>query len=162
MGKITFGTEGWRGVLAERYTFDNVRASRAGDRPVVPDERGRWRAPEPVAVGHDTRFMGERFAKATADELAASGIEVHLCAGPLPTPALDYYVVSHGLAGGVMLTASHNPPIYNGFKVKRQEGCSIREEEAEWIEREANSILDQPGAQTPAEGARTRALQCAR
>ncbi len=151
MGKITFGTEGWRGVLAERYTFDNVRAvARATGRWF--QMRGESGGPRgPVAVGHDTRFMGERFAKATADELAASGIEAHLCAGPLPTPALDYYVVSHGLAGGVMLTASHNPPIYNGFKVKRQEGCSIREEEAEWIEGEANSILDQPGAQTPAE-----------
>ncbi len=150
MGRITFGTEGWRGVLADQYTFENVRA--------VACATGRWfqklepgRPRGPVAVGHDTRFMGERFAQAVADEIAGCGLEVHLCAGPLPTPALDYYVVKHGLAGGVMLTASHNPAIYNGFKVKRREGCSIPEDEAKWIEREANGILDQPGPQVRAE-----------
>ncbi len=148
MPPIRFGTEGWRAVIAEEYTFHNVRAvARATGRWF---QRGKARA---VAVGHDTRFMGDRFAQVTADELAACDLEVHLTAGPLPTPALDYHVVKHGLAGGVMLTASHNPAIYNGFKVKRHEGCSVFEDEAKWIEREANEILDQEG---PAHWAPTR------
>jgi phosphomannomutase len=151
MGRITFGTEGWRAVLADQYTFANVRA--------VARATGRWflRQREgggphgPVAVGHDTRFMGDLFAQATADELAACGLEVYLSVGSLPTPALDYYVVKQGMAGGVMLTASHNPAIYNGFKVKGKEGCSIPEEEAKWIEGEANRILQQKEPGPPAE-----------
>ena len=142
MGPIRFGTEGWRAVLADEYTFHNVRG--------VARATGRWFQKQganlALAVGHDTRFMGDRFAQITADELAACDLKVHLCAGPLPTPALDYYIVKHGLAGGAMLTASHNPGEYNGFKVKRAEGCSVFDDEAKWIENKANDILeaDQP------------------
>ena len=139
MAPIRFGTEGWRAVIAEEYTFHNVRA--------VARATGRWfqrmNLKTPVAVGHDTRFMGDRFAQVTADELAACDLKVFLTQGHLPTPALDYYIVKHGLAGGVMLTASHNPGEYNGFKVKRKEGCSVMEDQAKWIEEEANNILDQ-------------------
>jgi len=138
MGPIRFGTEGWRAILADDYTFHNVRG--------VARATGRWfqkqRPKAPVAVGHDTRFMGNRFAQVTADEIAACDLPVHLCAGPLPTPALGYYFVKHGLAGGAMLTASHNPAEYNGFKVKRAEGCSVFDDEAKWIEEEANDILE--------------------
>jgi phosphomannomutase len=151
MGAIRFGTEGWRAVIADEYTFATVRA--------VARATGRWfqRAGEtagkraPVAVGHDTRFMGDRFAQAAADEIAACGVPVHLCAGALPTPALDTYIVGHGLAGGAMLTASHNLGIYNGFKVKGPQGCSVLEHEAKWIEQEANDILaqQQPPAVAP-------------
>ncbi len=140
MERIRFGTEGWRAVLADGYTFDRVR--------MVGRATGRWfqhtGAAAPVAVGHDTRFMGDRFAAAVADELAACGIEPRLCSGPLPTPATSYYAASNHLAGAVMLTASHNPPEWNGVKVKRAEGCSVLEEEASWIEEEANRILAGP------------------
>ncbi len=137
MEQIRFGTEGWRAVLADGYTFDRVR--------VVARATGRWfkhiGAAAPVAVGHDTRFMGAKFASAVADELAECGVGVRLCAGPLPTPATSYYAFSNRLAGAVMLTASHNPPEWNGVKVKRGEGCSVLEEEAAWIGAEANRIL---------------------
>ena len=138
MGPIRFGTEGWRAVIADEYTFHNVRG--------VARATGRWfqraGAKAPVAVGHDTRFMGSWFAQVTADEIAACDLPVHLCAGPLPTPALDYYIVKHRLAGGAMLTASHNSAEYNGFKVKRAEGCSVFTDEAKWIEEKANDLLE--------------------
>jgi phosphomannomutase len=141
MGVIRFGTEGWRAVIADQYTFHNVRA--------VARATGRWfhrqGGKAPVVVGHDTRFLGAKFAQVTADELAACDLPVHLSEGSLPTPALDYYIVKHGCRGGVMLTASHNPGEYNGFKVKRAEGCSVFEDEAKWIENVANGILDEEG-----------------
>jgi phosphomannomutase len=138
MKPIRFGTEGWRAVLADDYTFQRVR--------VVARAAGKWfqrrsrRAP--VAVGHDTRFLGDRFAAAVADELAASGIEARLCSASLPTPAVGVYVVQNGLAGSIVLTASHNPAEYNGLKVKGPEGASIPEAEAKWVEAEANRILE--------------------
>jgi len=148
MPPIRFGTEGWRAVIADEYTFQNVRG--------VARATGRWFQKEklraPVAVGHDTRFMGDAFARLTADELAACDLKVFLTDGHVPTPALDFFIVKHGLSGGAMLTASHNPAQYNGFKVKRKEGCSVVEDEAKWIEGEANRILgqDEPHRWAPA------------
>ena len=147
MRPILFGTEGWRAVLADDYTFPRVRAAaRAAGRWF-----GRQSASAPVAVGHDTRFMGPMFAAAVADELAASGLEAHLCSGPLPTPALGFYLARHHLAGAIMLTASHNPAQYNGLKVKGAAASSIPEEDAEWIGTEANRILrEDPEQSAPA------------
>ncbi len=146
MKPIVFGTEGWRAVIADDYTFARVRA--------VGRAAGRWfqRQPKkaPVAVGHDTRFLGAQFAAAVADELAACGLEAHLCAGSLPTPAVGYYVVKNALAGSVVLTASHNPAQYNGVKVKGPEGASIPEADAKWIEAEANRLLAQESDAAPA------------
>ncbi|HUU54791.1 MAG TPA: phosphoglucomutase/phosphomannomutase family protein [Armatimonadota bacterium] len=147
MRPIRFGTEGWRAVLADDYTFDNVR--------IVARAAAHWfrRQPKqgPVAVGHDTRFMGDKFAAAVADELAGAGVEPRLCSGPLPTPATCYYVVTQDLAGAVVLTASHNPAEYNGAKVKSSFGASVEEEDARWIDQEANRILQS----NPAERAPT-------
>ncbi len=137
MPSIRFGTDGWRAVLAEDYTFDNVRA--------VARATAHWfrnlSREGPVAVGHDTRFMGGRFARAVADELAALGVEPVLSSGPVPTPAVCYYVAEHGLAGAIVLTASHNPAEYNGLKVKTGGAASIAAEDAAWIGREANRLL---------------------
>lgn len=138
MQQIRFGTEGWRAVLADQYTFENVRA--------VARATAAWlktqAKSQPVAIGHDTRFMGDRFAQAVADELAAAGVKPLLTAGFLPTPATCYYVASHGLAGGVMLTASHNRAEWNGYKVKGPEGGSALAADAAWIGDEANRLLE--------------------
>jgi phosphomannomutase len=144
---IRFGTEGWRAVIADEYTFDNVRATARA--------AGRWfkrrAGSNVVAVGHDTRFLGDRFAAAAADELADCGLEVHLCSGALPTPAACFHVVRSKLAGAVVLTASHNPAQWNGVKVKRPEGASVMEDEAKWIGDEANRILKvEPHYRAPA------------
>jgi len=137
MQRIRFGTEGWRAVLADQYTFENVRT--------VARATAAWlktqAKTQPIAIGHDTRFMGAMFAKAVADELAAAGVKPLLCTGHLPTPATCYYVASHGLAGGIVLTASHNRAEWNGYKVKGPEGGSAMAEDAAWIGKEANRLL---------------------
>jgi phosphomannomutase len=146
MPAITFGTEGWRAVLADEYTFANVRR--------VARAAAAWfkGQPEtgPVAVGHDTRFMGDRFAAAAADELMAAGVEAHLCAGYLPTPAACHYLVANKLAGAIFLTASHNPAYYNGLKVKTRHGTSVEPDGAKWIENEANRLVKLRGRFVPA------------
>ena len=138
MKPIRFGTEGWRALLADEYTFDRVRA-------VARAVAARFKQQPhqaPVAVGHDTRFLADRFAAAVADELADHGLEVRLCASFVPTPATCFYVVAEKLAGAVVLTASHNPAEWNGIKVKGPQGASASEEDAKWIGNEANRILE--------------------
>lgn len=120
---LVFGTDGWRDVIADRFTVANVRrAAAAYAEHLLERDAGR------VVVGHDTRFGGELFAVATARELASHGLEVLLSDGYLPTPALSYAVAHYGAGGGVMLTASHNPPHYHGFKLKGPYGGTATDE----------------------------------
>lgn len=115
MEEIKFGTDGWRGIIGDTYTFANVRmVSQAVSDYVGPGKR--------VAVGYDTRFQSDRFAQASAEVLCANGIEVVLSDRAIPTPALSYAVKSGGFDLGVMITASHNPAEYNGFKIKTATG----------------------------------------
>lgn len=149
MAGIRFGTEGWRARLADDYTFQNVR--------IVARAAARWFKDQPLraplAVGHDTRFLGPAFAAAAADEIAAEGLEPRLCAAYLPTPAVSYYVLANDLAGAAVLTASHNPAEWNGFKLKNPKGASAMEDDAKWIGDEANRILaeDPPHSAPPLE-----------
>lgn len=111
--RLRFGTDGWRDVIADTFTVANVRrAAQAYAEHLL--ERGA----RTVLVGFDTRFGGEMFAQAAAEALAGAGLEVLVSASYLPTPALSYAVAHFGAGGGVMLTASHNPPRYHGFKLK--------------------------------------------
>ncbi len=118
---IKFGTDGWRGVIAEDFTVENVRlAARA-----VAAYIGRYEEPaRGVAVGYDMRFASERFAHAAAEELARAGRRVWLAADHTPTPAVSYAVRHFQTAGAVMITASHNPWQWNGFKFKASYGGS--------------------------------------
>lgn len=110
---IQFGTDGWRAVLGEEYTFENVgRVAQAYAAYLL--EQGAKK----VVVGYDTRFMAGKFAEHAARVLAANGFETHLSKSYLPTPALSYAVKHLQADGGVMITASHNPPEYLGFKLK--------------------------------------------
>lgn len=113
MKRISFGTDGWRGILAEDFTFDNVRlVARAVARYINAHNlvaRG-------VVVGYDNRFMSERFASEIATVLAEQGITVYLTTRSTPTPVVALAVWLQQAGGAVMLTASHNPPEYNGFK----------------------------------------------
>ncbi|MER3553271.1 MAG: phosphohexose mutase [Meiothermus sp.] len=110
---IKFGTDGWRAVIGEEYTFKNVgRVAQAY--AAYLQEQGAKK----VVVGYDTRFMAGKFAEHAARVLAANGLETHLSKSYLPTPALSYAVKHLGADGGVMITASHNPPEYLGFKIK--------------------------------------------
>jgi len=113
MDELVFGTDGWRALVGEGFTHANVaRAARAYAAQLRDGGAGL------VLVAHDTRFGGERFAAVAAATLRDEGLEVAWHRGPLPTPVLSFAVRQLGAAGGVMLTASHNPPEYQGFKIK--------------------------------------------
>jgi phosphomannomutase len=119
---IKFGTDGWRGVVAEDYTFDNVRRCAQGFANYL-NENGK--RDQTIVVGHDKRFSGEHFAAAAAEVLAANGLKVWLTDGASPTPVISYAVVDKKAAGAVNITASHNPPTDNGFKVRDENGGAI-------------------------------------
>ncbi len=113
--EIKFGTDGWRGVIAEDYTFDNVRICAQA---IANYFHEIGKAAEGLVVGYDTRFASEHFAAAVAEVLGANGIKVWLCQEAAPTPAVSYSILDKKAAGGVMITASHNPGIWNGLKLR--------------------------------------------
>lgn len=129
--KIVFGTDGWRGVIAEDYTFDNVRRAAQGFASYLLEQgrKGQW-----VIVGHDKRFHSENFAATTAEVLAANGLNVYLTDGATPTPTIAFSVVNKKACGAVNITASHNPPTDNGFKVRDENGGAIDPEGLKRIE----------------------------
>ncbi|HEX3986143.1 MAG TPA: phosphoglucomutase/phosphomannomutase family protein [Acidobacteriaceae bacterium] len=118
---VTFGTDGWRGVIADDFTFGNVRAAAAAIASYVLDKEDPAKG---VCVGYDTRFGSPAFAAAAAEVLAGAGIAVQLADRITPTPALSYAVKHRGAAGGVMITSSHNPAQWNGVKYKASYGGS--------------------------------------
>ncbi|MDP3732728.1 MAG: phosphoglucomutase/phosphomannomutase family protein [Candidatus Omnitrophota bacterium] len=113
--KIKFGTDGWRAVIGEDYTFENLKTVSQA----VADYLGSGKK---IAVGFDTRFMSDRFAKVVCAVFRNNGIEVILSDRAIPTPALSFAVKKRHLDLGIMITASHNPPEYNGFKIKVSSG----------------------------------------
>jgi len=113
--EIKFGTDGWRGVIADNYTFKNLKIISQA----VADYLGPGKK---AAVGFDTRFMSQEFAQIAAEVLNNNGIKVVLSDRPIPTPALSFMVKSRKMDLGVMITASHNPAEYNGFKIKTSSG----------------------------------------
>jgi alpha-D-glucose phosphate-specific phosphoglucomutase len=120
--KIGFGTDGWRGVIAEDYTFDNVRRAAQGfaDYLLEQGKQAQW-----VVVGYDKRFASENFAAAAAEILVGNGLKVYLTNGATPTPVIAFAVVNKKACGAVNITASHNPPTDNGFKVRDENGSAI-------------------------------------
>ena len=120
--KIKFGTDGWRGTIAEDYTFDNVRRAAQGyaNYMLSQGKQGQW-----IVVGYDKRFGSENFAAAAAEVLAGNGFKVYLTNDATPTPVIAYAVVDKKAAGAVNITASHNPPADNGFKVRNETGGAI-------------------------------------
>ena len=131
MSEIEFGTDGWRGRIAEDYTFDNVRRCTQGFAFYLQQQ---GKVGSKVVVGHDRRFGGEHFAAATAEVLAANGFQVLVTDGPAPTPVISYAVVAQGASAAVNITASHNPPTDNGFKVRDEHGGAIAPEGLREIE----------------------------
>lgn len=121
MGSIKFGTDGWRAIIAEDFTFANVAR-------VAQATADFWRAhPIPgtakkVVVGYDRRFLSAEFGLCAAEVFAGNGFSVVLTPAPTPTPAVSLAVKQLSAVGGVMITASHNPPKFNGFKLKSHYG----------------------------------------
>jgi alpha-D-glucose phosphate-specific phosphoglucomutase len=138
VSKITFGTDGWRAIIAEDFTFDNVRTVvHAITRYVVRAEKPGAE----ILVGYDTRFGSERFARAAAETIAAAGVPVSLSAEAAPTPALSLLVTLRQAAGGIQITASHNPFQWNGVKYKASYGSSASPAIVSQIETELARVL---------------------
>ena len=164
MTEIRFGTDGWRGVIADDYTFDNVRAvAQATAEYLTRHDLGA----RGVVVGYDTRFLSAAFARACADVLAANGITVAGSSSFMPTPVLSHAVQQRDAGAGVMITASHNPARWNGFKLKLAGGAPAPETVTSEIEQAIPQVIAEQRVQSiPLEeggGARRlRALRPAR
>ena len=113
--KIRFGTDGWRGVIADDFTFDSVRRVAQATADYWNSLVGTHRA---AIVGYDNRFLSETYAKLVCEVLAANGIKALYPPLAVPTPAVTFAVRDRKLCGAVMITASHNPPQFNGYKLK--------------------------------------------
>ncbi len=127
VSQIKFGTDGWRAIIADTYTLENVRILSQA----VADYLG---AGKKVAVGYDTRFMSGKFAEEAAKVMKNNGMDVILSDRPTPTPALSFIVKSRKLDLGIMITASHNPAEYNGFKIKNSAGGGASKELTNQVE----------------------------
>src|SRR5215469_5945601 len=121
MADIKFGTDGWRGVIADDFTFDNVRRVAGAIAAYVLTHEDPKRG---IIVGYDTRFASENAARVAAQVIAGAGIPLKLADDYTPTPAISYAVKNLGAAGGVVVTSSHNPWNWNGVKFKAKFGGS--------------------------------------
>jgi phosphomannomutase len=130
MYKIKFGTDGWREIIADNYTVDNVTK--------VAHATAKWLKSasqnHSCTVGYDCRFGGKLFADTTAKVLAHHGIKVFLSNGFCSTPMISLANVKLGTFAGVIITASHNPPNYNGYKIKAHYGGPVIPTEIEKVE----------------------------
>ncbi len=138
---IHFGTDGWRAVISDSFTFDNLRIVAQAIADAVAsdhwDKRGNGGPkpdPKKIVVGYDTRFLSDRFAGEVARVLAANGFTVLLAQADAPTPAISFAVKDQCAIAGVMITASHNAPRYNGVKLKASYGGSALPEQCRRVE----------------------------
>jgi phosphomannomutase len=138
MTAIRFGTDGWRAEIAEDFTFANVRAVAQA---TAEHLLGTGAAARGVVVSFDTRFLSGSFAGAVAEVLAGNGVRVALTSGPGPTPALSHAVIERKAGAGVMITASHNPARWNGFKLKEDFGGSSPRAVTDALERAIPGVL---------------------
>ncbi len=136
--EIKFGTDGWRGIIADDFTVDGVKSVTQGVCNYLNNKAGRGSR---VAIGYDTRFNSGRFAKAAAEVFSLNGITALLSDRFIPTPVLSTAVVKENADLGVMITASHNPFDYNGYKIKGSFGGSATMDIITDIEEEVNGIL---------------------
>jgi alpha-D-glucose phosphate-specific phosphoglucomutase len=143
---IKFGTDGWRAVISDTFTFGNLRLVAQAIADYVWEESEGETTPE-VVVGFDTRFLSDRYAAEVARVLAGNGIIAWLTRADAPTPAVSYAVVHKGASAGVMITASHNAPRYNGVKLKSAYGAAATSQEAQRVE--AHLEANQEAARGP-------------
>ena len=113
MDSIKFGTSGWRAIVAEDFTVQNIRIVSQG---IAQYLRQQKIGQQGILIGYDARFLGEHFAKVVAEVMAAHGIPCLLCDRDTPTPTISYHVINRKLAGGINISACHNPPEWNGIK----------------------------------------------
>ncbi len=139
MDSIKFGTSGWRGIIARDFTFDNVRLATQGIADYLNSElrnpSSALHGRKPVVIlGHDTRFLGREFSLAAAEVLAANGLKPLLCNRDTPTPVIAHTIRHRKAAGGINMTASHNPAEYQGLKFSTSNGAPATPEVTKQIE----------------------------
>ena len=138
--QIKFGTDGWRGVIADDFTFGNVRRVAQGTAQYMLS-----RTTTPLAiVGYDCRFASEDFAQAVADVFAANGIRTLVFNRPSPTQVASWTVIDRKATGAVAITASHNPYQFNGYKYKTETGSAVPSDVIAELERNINALDDVP------------------
>lgn len=142
MSPIQFGTDGWRGVIGDTYTYENVRIVAQA----TANHLKAIGATGPVAVGYDCRFSSEDFALISARQIAAAGFDVLLSDAACPSPATSFITKQRNGSIGVMITASHNPPRYNGYKLKAPYGGSANADLTGPIEKIAQNMPGPPEA----------------
>lgn len=153
---IKFGTDGWRAVIAEDYTFDNVRACAKG---VAMFLKSTGLAERGLVIGYDTRFGSERFAAAVAEVVTADGIRCFLASSAIATPITSFSILDKRAGGAVVITASHNPAEWNGFKYKPEYAGSASPEVVAKLEENIDQVLaDGAPARLPPGEARARGL----
>src|SRR5262245_48075356 len=128
---IRFGTSGWRAIIADDFTFANVRLVTESICSYLKKETS---GAQTLIVGHDSRFMGEKFADVAAEIASRKGIRVLRCTGTTPTPAISHAIRSQNAVGGINFTASHNPPEYQGIKFSTADGAPALPEVTKRIE----------------------------
>ena len=146
MPEIKFGTDGWRAIIADDYTFANLSAVTRATARWVQDNYG---TEAQVVLGHDARFLGREFSEHVACVLAAEGIRVLLGEGFTSTPAISWATREYGCAAGVVVTASHNPAKYNGFKIKANFGGPASPEMIAEVEQKLALLSSQETPQAP-------------
>src|SRR5512143_1903289 len=138
---IHFGTDGWRAVISDTFTFDNLRILAQAIADAIASDHwdksgngGPKPDPKKIVIGFDTRFLSDRYAGEVARVLAANGFSVMLAQSDAPTPAISFAVKHQGAIAGIMITASHNAPRYNGVKLKGPFGGSALPEQCRRVE----------------------------
>ncbi|OGN97963.1 MAG: phosphomannomutase [Chloroflexi bacterium RBG_13_51_36] len=139
---MKFGTDGWRGIIAEDFTFANVRICAQAVAEYLKDNKLDKQS---IVIGYDTRFASEDFAAAAAEVIAGNDIKVRLCLKPTPTPVVSFAVPATKSAGAIVITASHNPGSWNGFKYKSRDGASAPDVVTSQIERNIASLTRRVG-----------------
>lgn len=134
---IRFGTSGWRGIIGEDFTFENVRIATQGIANYLKKTGQRGSG---VVVAYDTRFLSEKFSLEAAKVLAFNDIQAFLCTRDAPTPCVSYETIRRKAMGAINFTASHNPPEYNGLKFSTSNGAPALPEVTKQIEREIHAV----------------------
>ncbi|WP_412068671.1 phosphoglucomutase/phosphomannomutase family protein [Rubrivirga sp. IMCC43871] len=145
MSEIRFGTDGWRAVIADDYTYANLTTvARATAAWVLQQTDGDGS----VVIGHDTRFQGDAFSRHVARVMASAGVRVRFAQGFATTPAVSWATAEHGATAGIVITASHNPPEYNGFKIKAHFGGPATPDMIGAVEAEMPKLTGEPAFET--------------
>jgi phosphomannomutase len=112
--KIRFGTDGWRAIIADEFTFKNVCIVSTAIGNYVSGSNNLKK--KGIIIGYDNRFLSEEFARQAGSTLSGQGLKVYISKESIPTPVIAFMVIELKLDGAIMITASHNPPKYNGIK----------------------------------------------